>query len=153
MKKFLWALLLFIPLAAKAQRVQNFGSRALTGPSVPSSCVQPSLFIRSTTGDVYTCKSGVFVQLSAGTATGTLTDFTAGNLSPIFTTNVANHTTTPALTFGLSSVAAHSYLGNNTGSSTAAAYVQPSSADLSDLSTLQAAISTSAAVSNQFLTG
>lgn len=45
---------------------------------------------------------------------GTVTSFNAGNLSPLFTTNVATATTTPALTFALTNATAKSIFGNNT---------------------------------------
>lgn len=54
---------------------------------------------------------------------GTVTNFTAGNLSPLFTTSVANPTSAPALTFTLSTAAANTVLSNNTGSTAAPAYV------------------------------
>ncbi len=41
------------------------------------------------------------------TATGTVTSFSAGDLSPLFTTSVATPTSTPALTFTLSTQAAN----------------------------------------------
>lgn len=44
------------------------------------------------------------------TGDGTVTDFTAGNLSPLFTTSVATSTTTPALSFTLSNAAQNSVL-------------------------------------------
>jgi len=53
---------------------------------------------------------------------GTVTTFSAGNLSPLFTANVATATTTPALTFSLSNAAANSVFGNCTGSSAAPSY-------------------------------
>jgi hypothetical protein len=53
---------------------------------------------------------------------GTVTDLTAGNLSPLFTTSVATSTTTPALTFSLSNAAGGTVFGNNTSSSAAPAY-------------------------------
>lgn len=62
--------------------------------------------------------------------TGTVTSFSAGNLSPLFTTNVATATTTPALTFTLSNAAAHTFFGNNTGSTAAPAFVSLTAADL-----------------------
>lgn len=53
-----------------------------------------------------TGKDGYFVgvvsdeyALVAAPGTGTVTQFTSGDLSPLFTTSVANKTTTPALTF------------------------------------------------------
>jgi hypothetical protein len=62
---------------------------------------------------------------------GTVTSFSAGNLSPLFTSSVANPTTTPSHTFTLSTAAAHTFLGNNTGATAAPAYVQPAFSDLS----------------------
>jgi hypothetical protein len=53
---------------------------------------------------------------------GTVTDFSAGDLSPLFTTTEATTTTTPALSFSLSNAAANSVFGNNTSSSAAPAY-------------------------------
>ena len=58
-----------------------------------------------------------FEAYTPGTGAGTVTSFSSGNLPPLFTTSVSNSTTTPTLSFTLSSAAAHSYLGNNTGSS------------------------------------
>ena len=43
---------------------------------------------------------------------GTVTSFSAGNLSPLFTSSVASATTTPALTFSQSTFAAHKWYGN-----------------------------------------
>jgi lysophospholipase L1-like esterase len=48
--------------------------------------------------------------------------FSAGNLSPLFTSSVATAGTTPALSFSLASAAAYSWFGNATGSSAAPAY-------------------------------
>lgn len=50
-------------------------------------------------------------------SSGNVASFSSGNLSPLFTTSVANSTTNPALSFSLSSVAAHKWYGNATGSS------------------------------------
>lgn len=66
---------------------------------------------------------------------GTVTSFSAGSLSPIFTTSVATATTTPALSFTLSAAAAHAVLGNNTGSSAAPRYFVPACGSLSDAGT------------------
>jgi hypothetical protein len=51
-----------------------------------------------------------------------VTNFTAGNLSPLFTTSVANPTTAPALTFSLNTAGAHTVFGNNTGSTGAPSF-------------------------------
>ena len=53
---------------------------------------------------------------------GTVTSFSAGDLSPLFTTTETNPTTTPALSFGLSNAAANSWFGNAGGSSGAPSY-------------------------------
>jgi hypothetical protein len=66
-----------------------------------------------------------------GGGSGTVTTFSAGNLGPLFTTSVANPSTTPNLSFSLLTVGAHTFLGNNTGSIAAPTYVQPSFSDLS----------------------
>lgn len=60
--------------------------------------------------------------LSATGSGGTVTSFSAGNLSPLFTTSVATATTTPALSFSLSNAAANTYFGNATGGSAAPSY-------------------------------
>lgn len=54
--------------------------------------------------------------------TGTVTSFSAGNLSPLFTSSVATSTTTPALTFSLTNATGGTVFGNNTSSSAAPAY-------------------------------
>jgi len=59
---------------------------------------------------------------SGGGGSGTVTNFTAGNLSPLFTTAVATSNSTPALSFSLSNAAGYSLLGNNSGSTGAPAY-------------------------------
>lgn len=56
----------------------------------------------------------VAADLPAGT--GTLTNFTAGNLSPLFTSNVANPTTAPALTFAQVSQAQNLVFASPSGS-------------------------------------
>jgi hypothetical protein len=83
----------------------------------------------------YDVASGKWKNTTAGGGSGTVTSFSAGNLSPLFTTSVSNPTTTPALSFALSTAAAHAFLGNNTGSTAAPAYVQPAFTDLSGSAT------------------
>ena len=65
-----------------------------------------------------------------GTGTGTVTGFSSGNLSPLFTTSVATASSTPALTFTLSNANAHKWFGNNTGSTAAPGYETIGTADL-----------------------
>jgi hypothetical protein len=75
---------------------------------------------------------------------GTVTTFSSGNLSPLFTASVANPTTTPALTFTLSNAATHTFFGNETGSTAAPHFVQPAESDItnltSDLGTLTSGV-------------
>ncbi len=53
---------------------------------------------------------------------GTVTNFSSGNLAPLFTTSVADPTTTPAQSFTLSNAGANTYFGNATGSPAAPSY-------------------------------
>lgn len=48
---------------------------------------------------------GLVISSAAGGGSGTVTDLTVGNLSPVFTSNVATSTTTPAVTYTLSNAA------------------------------------------------
>lgn len=83
-----------------------------------------------------TSNNQIFASTAAGTGIGframtaadepATTVNSAGNLSPLFSTSVA----TQALNFSLSTCNAHSFLGNNTGSSAAFAVVQITNADL-----------------------
>lgn len=51
----------------------------------------------------------------ASPGTGTVTDFSAGDLSPLFTTTETTTTTTPALAFNLSNAAQNTVFGNTSG--------------------------------------
>ena len=50
---------------------------------------------------------------TGGGGTGTVTSFSSGNLSPLFTTSVATPTTTPALSFTLSNVSQYQVFGRS----------------------------------------
>lgn len=63
--------------------------------------------------------------VSSGGGGGSVTNFLAGNLSPLFTTSVATSTTTPNLSFILSNAGAHTVYGNNTGVSAAPTFFTP----------------------------
>ena len=54
---------------------------------------------------------------------GTVTSFSAGNLSPLFTTNVATPTTTPALSFNLSNCNQYQVFGRVVAGTGAPTYV------------------------------
>ena len=69
-----------------------------------------------------------FTVASSG---GTVTSFSAGNLSPLFTTSVANPTTTPALSFTLSTQTANTvFAGPASGSAAAPTFRGLVAADL-----------------------
>lgn len=77
--------------------------------------------------------SGNAESCTAAAGSGTVTTFSSGNLSPIFTTSVATATSTPAQSFVLSTAAAHTFLGNNTGSTAAPQYSAITTADVPTL--------------------
>jgi trimeric autotransporter adhesin len=108
-------------------------------------------FIAANSGDKITLDANAGVLFSAGTAlldstgaagtsgqvlsstvtgirwvsaggSGTVTSFSSGNLSPLFTTSVATATTTPALSFSLSNAAGGTVFGNATTSAAAPVY-------------------------------
>ncbi len=58
-------------------------------------------------------KDGTFAMLSdiTGGGSGTVTSFSSGNFSPLFTTGVATSTTTPALSFSMSDAPTNTFLG------------------------------------------
>jgi len=72
---------------------------------------------------------------TAGSGGGTVTSFSAGNLSPLFTTSVATATSTPALSFTLSSAAQNLFFASPNGSSGPGTYRAIVAADLPTLST------------------
>jgi len=87
------------------------------------------------------CTAGQFVNaLTRNTAptcatpaggSGGVTNFSSGNLAPLFTTSVANSTTTPALSFSLSTVANNTFFGNHSGSTATPSFIQPALTDFS----------------------
>ena len=93
--------------------------------SIPSCTGSSSALQYSTVSHSLSCAT-----VTSGSGGGSITSFSSGNLSPIFTTSVSNATTTPTLSFTLSTAGAHTYLGNNTGAIAAPTYVQPSFSDL-----------------------
>lgn len=78
---------------------------------------------------------GFFPLPSAGT--GTVTSFSSGNLSPLFTTGVATATTTPALTFSLSTQSANLvFAGPTNGAAAAPTFRSLVAADIPDLTSI-----------------
>lgn len=76
--------------------------------------------------------SGNFVLKAGDCSTGgSVTSFSAGNLSPLFTSSVATATTTPALTFALSTQTANTgFFGPTTGSAAAPTFRALVAADI-----------------------
>jgi hypothetical protein len=66
--------------------------------------------------------AGADPAFGACPGSGTITSFSAGNLSPLFTSSVATATTTPALTFALTSAAGGTVFGRSAGTTGAPAY-------------------------------
>jgi hypothetical protein len=101
------------------------GALVHLGSSITLSCPTcsvPQVNVTATSPIVVTPSPGVSTFViscpTCGTSSGTLTNFSSGNLAPLFTTSVSNPTTTPALSFALSSVAPHTVYANETGSTT-----------------------------------
>ncbi len=67
-----------------------------------------------------------WVAIGSGGGSGTVGNFTAGNFSPLFNTNVASPTTAPALTFTPLPQLAYTIYGNNAGSAAAPSFFTPS---------------------------
>jgi hypothetical protein len=86
---------------------------------------------------------------------GTVTNFSAGDLSPLFTTSEATATSTPALSFSLSNAGAYTVFGNNTSGSAAPAYqtMVPEQTPQNQLLPFGAATSWRAAPTSGTLTG
>jgi hypothetical protein len=74
--------------------------------------------------------NGNLIDTGASAGAGSVTSFSAGTLSPLFTTSVATATSTPALSFTLSTAAAHRFFGNNTGGTATPGYQVIGTADL-----------------------
>lgn len=76
----------------------------------------PGAQIFTSTGNVVWIRNSTatrWILQSSGAAS--VTTFSSGNLSPLFTTSVANASTAPALSFAQSNVAANTYFGRLTG--------------------------------------
>mgnify|MGYP001435383628 CR=1 FL=1 len=73
-----------------------------------------------TAGQVLTVAAGLPSWAAPAGGGGTVTSFSAGNLSPLFTTNVATATTTPALTFTLNNQTANTVFAGPTSGGAAA---------------------------------
>jgi len=99
----------------------GFGSAASSGAAFSSVALNggtPWTSSSSANSQVVTCPAGGTSTQYCGadgnwhtpSGAGTVTSFSAGNLSPLFTTSVATATSTPALSFSLSNAAQNSVL-------------------------------------------
>ncbi len=118
------------PTTADASSMLEVRSSTL-GILIPRMASDPSspaigLLYYNTVSNAFKYYNGIgWITLGTGSGNGTVTSFSSGALSPIFTTSVANATTSPALSFSISNAGAYSILGNNTGSGAAPAYFPP----------------------------
>lgn len=76
-------------------------------------------------GQAWVVSGGLPSWQTLPTGTGTVTNFSSGGLSPLFTTNVATATTTPALSFSLSNASQYTIFGRNASGTGAPAYFTP----------------------------
>lgn len=109
-----------------AQVILDASGQDITLTSTDKAFLKLAAFGSATPGDVLSLVStttGEVAWVANGVGSGgSVTSFSAGNLAPLFTSNVATATSTPALTFSLTNAGAHTYFGNNTGSTAAPAY-------------------------------
>lgn len=100
------------------------GGETIQIDNLGSTYLRIAAFGSASNGDVLTLVNNTtgLVGWTAGGGGGGVSSFSAGTLSPLFTTSVATATTTPALSFILTNAGAHSYFGNNTAGSAAPAY-------------------------------
>lgn len=104
----------------------NAAGSTLTIPLAPTS-------VTSGNCAQFNSASGSLGQASGPCGAGTVSSFSAGALSPLFTTSVATTTSTPALSFSLSAQSAKLFLaGPASGGAAAPIFRQPACADLSD---------------------
>jgi len=119
--------ILMIAATASAQTPAPVGSYVNSGSGwtpLLGTATQGALAFNPTPAALYVFNSSLgkwvpWPGTSGGGGSGTVTNFTAGNLPTLFTTSVATPTTTPALTFTLSSQAANSFFGNFTNAAAA----------------------------------
>jgi hypothetical protein len=129
--------MLFLTPAGKAQRGgQTSSTPPLTGTGAPSgNCGVGSLYVNTSTGNLYDCNGGSWLKVTGGGGgSGTVTQVTSGNFSPLFNVSVATNTTTPAFSFATINQSANTVYGNCTGSTGAPAFCALTSAMLPTLS-------------------
>jgi hypothetical protein len=99
--------------------------------------------VKVSIGANITLVGNILSATGGGGGSGTVTNFSAGNLSPLFSTSVATSTTTPALTFSLTNQAQKTFLaGPTSGADTAPTFRTIGSTDLPDLSSIYQPLNT-----------
>ena len=102
------------------------GSINVNGTLVPAPNLSSTLPVapvgKSLVTFQFDANGNISAYVSTSGGSGTVTSFSAGNLSPLFTTSVATSTTTPALSFSLSNAAGGTVFGNATASAAAPGY-------------------------------
>lgn len=109
-----WALPNFTWLSGNATVAQG-GTGAVTltihGVVIGNTTSAVNVTSAGTSGQVLTSNGASADPTFQAAAAGTVTSFSAGNLSPLFTTSVGTSTSTPALTFALSTATANQAYG------------------------------------------
>src|SRR5579872_2942485 len=92
-----------------------------TGEATAADAISNLIGGSPTSGQVLEWNGSNWVPATVS-GTGTVTTFSSGSASPLFSTSVSNPTSTPALSFTVSNAASHTILSNSTGGSAAPAY-------------------------------
>ena len=108
-----------ISAIGNATQYINGSGNLVTFPNIPS---QLNLVAGSGINIGGTYPNLTITSIAGG---GSVTQVSAGNLSPLFTTTVLNGTTTPAISFNLANAAAFTIFGNNTTGSAAPTFFAP----------------------------
>lgn len=120
--------------SATANFVAGDVGKTITGDNIPGATTIASRTNSTTvvlsaaatatgSGNTFT----IINRLEVG-GTGTVTNFSSGNLSPLFTTSVGSGSSTPNQTFSLSNAAANTFFGNGTALSAAPTFMDAATA-------------------------
>jgi hypothetical protein len=106
----------------------------------------PILLNYTSNGGLGGAAAFLYTPQGASGATGTVTSFSAGNLSPLFTTSVATATSTPALSFTLSNAGQNTVLaGPPTGGAGAPTYQTAPTISAANMTNLPITLTTTGA--------
>lgn len=126
--------------------ISNISPTVIQSVIIPDGTSAPALAATPIAGNAlsgFNPATGTFSFIAVGT--GTVTTFSAGDLSPLFTSNVANPTTTPALTFALTNAAGGTVFGRNAATAGAPSYTNSPHLGIPGTSTGLLAIASSTA--------